>query len=97
MASEERGKKEDFLPPLDFSSIVLPLYTQALVCLGLLEDPSSGTKKENLPLAQRLIDLLDLLKERTEGRLRPEEESFLTSCLHQLKWHYLEKIEYLKT
>lgn len=97
MAKETGEKKEEFLPPLEFSSIVFPLYTQALVSLGLMEDPSTGTKKENLALAQRLIDLLDLLKDRTEGRLKPEEESFLSSCLHQLKWHYLEKIQYLKT
>lgn len=90
-------ESETPLPPLDFSSVVLPFYTQALVCLGVIEDPATGQKRENLKLAQRLIDLLDLLKQRTEGRLLSPEEHFLASCLHQLKWHYLEKTKFIKT
>lgn len=97
MTPKERENKEELLPPLDFSSIVLPLFTQALVSLGVLADPETGDKSENIKLAQRLIDLLDLLKDRTQGRLKAEEEAFLSSCLHQLKWHYLEKTQYLKT
>ncbi len=94
--SEEKAN-EATLPPLDFSSLVLPFYTQALVSLGVIEDPATGQKRENLKLAQRLIDLLDLLKQRTEGRLLAPEEHFLASCLHQLKWHYLEKTKFIKT
>ncbi len=96
-AEKEKEEKEQFLPPLEFSSIVMPLYTQALVSLGMLTDPKTGNKNENLKLAQRLIDLLDLLKDRTQGRLKAEEEEFLSTCLYQLKWHYLEKIKYIKT
>jgi hypothetical protein len=101
--SEERnnGKRpgeggQEFLPPLDFSYIVLPLYTQALVKLGLVEDPVARKTGQNLPFAKRLIDILDLLKDRTNGRLEPEEEKFLEACLSQLKSHYLEKAQILK-
>ena len=87
---------EDFVPPLDFSYIVLPLYTQALVKLGLVEDPITGKTDRNLPFAKRLIDILDLLKDRTNGRLEPDEERFLEACLTQLKSHYLEKADILK-
>lgn len=83
--------EEEFLPPLDFSSIVSPFYTQALLKLGILEDPDQPKSGENLGLARRLIDILDLLKERTKGNLHPDEEKFLESCLQQLKMHYLEK------
>jgi len=90
------GKTEDFLPPLDFSYIVLPLYTQALVKLGLVEDPVNRKLDQNLPFAKRLIDILDLLKDRTNGRLEADEEKFLEACLGQLKSHYLEKAQILK-
>jgi hypothetical protein len=90
------GKTDDFLPPLDFSYIVLPLYTQALVKLGLVEDPVTQKPDIHLPYAKRLIDILDLLKDRTNGRLEPDEEKFLEACLDQLKSHYLEKAEILK-
>ena len=88
--SNERSGKE-FLPPLDFSSIVFPFYSQALLKLGLLGNPDKAELEVNLDLARRLIDLLDLLKDRTKGNLRPDEEKFLDSCLQQLRIRYLEK------
>jgi len=91
--TEEKSTEEskEILPPLDFSSIILPFYTQALIKLGLAEDPMSDTKGENLELVKRLIDLLDLLNKRTEGNLEPEEEKLLVACIHQLKIAYMEK------
>ncbi|TEU04562.1 MAG: DUF1844 domain-containing protein [Candidatus Aminicenantes bacterium] len=91
--TEEKSTEEtkEILPPLDFSSIILPFYTQALIKLGLTEDPISDTKSENLELVKRLIDLLDLLNKRTKGNLEPEEEKLLVSCTHQLKMAYMEK------
>jgi hypothetical protein len=93
---KKTGEAEEFLPPLDFSSIVFPFYTQALVKLGLMEDPIKKAIDENLDFAKRLIDLLDLLKERSQGHLRPEEETFLESCLVQLKMSYMKKADIIK-
>jgi Domain of unknown function (DUF1844) len=81
----------DFLPPLDFSSIVLPFYTQALLKLGLLGDPDKAEPEVNLEQARRLIDIINLLQERTQGNLLPDEEKFLDACLQQLRMAYLEK------
>lgn len=91
--TEEKSTEEtkEILPPLDFSSIILPFYTQALIKLGLVEDPISDKKSENLELVKRLIDLLNLLNKRTEGNLEPEEEKLLAACIHQLKMAYMEK------
>lgn len=83
--------REEFFPPLDFSSIVLPIFTQALLKLGLLGDQEKPEAELNVELARRMIDILDLLKDRTKGNLTPEEERFLESCLQQLKAGYLEK------
>jgi hypothetical protein len=86
---EERPKK--ILPPLDFSSLVLPFFTQALIELGETDDPKTTNKEENLKLAQRLIDLLDMLNKKTKGNLKHEEEIFLDQCLHQLRMAYMER------
>ena len=96
---DKKGKPEEpqrLIPPLDFSSLVLPFYTQALIKLGLLKDPISNKEDEDLELTKRLIDLLDLLKDRTKGNLNPEEDKFLESCLQQLKVAFLEKSEHIK-
>ena len=42
--------------------------------------------------AERLIDILDLLKTKTQGNLTDEEVSLLDDCISQLKNVYLEKI-----
>jgi hypothetical protein len=93
---EKAGEIREIIPPLDFSSLILPFYTQALIKLGLAKDPFTNKEQENLSLAKRLIDLLDLLKERTEGKLKPEEEKFLSACLQQLKMAYMEKTNIIK-
>lgn len=93
---EKEDKQEEFLPPLDLSSFILPFFTQALIKLGQAEDPITKKNEENLELAKRMIDLLDLLKERTKGNLKQEEEKFLLSSLHQLKMIYMEKAKIIK-
>jgi hypothetical protein len=90
------GDPGEFLPPLDFSSVVVLLYFPALVQLGLVVDPATGEHHENLGLAKRNIDLLDLLKDRTKGNLEPEEEKFLDGVLDQLKLAYLRKADLVK-
>jgi hypothetical protein len=87
---------EEFLPPLEFNSVVLLLYLPALIELGLVEDPATGQVRQNLGLAKRNIDLLDLLKDRTKGNLEPAEEKFLDGVLDQLKLAYLKKAEVVK-
>jgi hypothetical protein len=93
---DEDDDRREFLPPLDFSSLVFPFYTQALVKLGLMEDPLRKDSPANLDFAKRLIDILDLLKERTKGNLKPEEEKFLETCLLQLKMDYMQKANLIK-
>jgi hypothetical protein len=93
---EKIDERKEIIPPLDFSSLILPFYTQALIKLGMAKDPFSNKEQINLELAKRLIDLLGLLKERTEGNLKPEEEKFLAACLQQLKMVYMEKAEIIK-
>jgi hypothetical protein len=90
------ARSGDFLPPLEFNSIILLLYLPALIQLGLLDDPQTGERRENLDLAKRNIDLLDLLRDRTKGNLEEEESRFLDDALSQLKMVYLKKKELIK-
>ncbi|MGD9345607.1 MAG: DUF1844 domain-containing protein [Candidatus Aminicenantes bacterium] len=88
---QDKTEPKKILPPLDFSSLVLPFFTQAMIELGGTEDPEAKNTEENLKLTQRLIDLLDMLKEKTEGNLKSEEAIFLDQCLHQLRMAYMER------
>jgi len=86
---EEGGRT--FLPPLDITSLLMPFYTQALLKMGLIDDPQGELGEENLDLAKRMIVLLELFQEKSKGYLEADEQTFLDSILHQLKLHYVEK------
>ena len=90
---EENTGSPPPLPPMEFSSLVTPFYIQSLLTLEAVKDPKSPDDLQQLKLVQRLIDLLDLLKTKTEGNLDPGEANILESCLHQLKMIYLKKKE----
>jgi hypothetical protein len=94
--NQANGENKEYLPALEFSSLVFPFYTQALIKLGMIEDPVSGQTSGNPELAKRLIDLIDFLKDRTKGNLEPDEEKFLEACLSQLKMGYLKQINVVK-
>lgn len=96
--STSPGKKvpESILPPLEFSSLVLPFFTQGLLSLGHIKSEQEEKDSKNIELAKRMIDLLDLLKQRTKGNLQPEEDAFLEASLHQLKLVYMDKAKIIK-
>ncbi len=98
--SENKKKKKDeaplVLPPLEFSSLVLPFFTQGLILLEQIEVDKEKTEDKNLDLSKRLIELLDLLKEKTKGNLQTDEEQFIDASLHQLKLVYMEKAKIIK-
>lgn len=88
---EKKEEEKEVLPPLDFSSLVLPFFTQALIKLGQLDQGVKKDPESKLELVKRLIDLLDMLKSRTQGNLKSEEQIFLDQCLHQLRMAYMEQ------
>jgi hypothetical protein len=95
---EAPGKEapEIILPPVEFSSIVFPFFSQGLLSLGEIKEGKEDEKTVNIDLAKRMIDLLDLLRQRTMGNLKPEEQAFLESSLHQLKLVYMDKAKIIK-
>lgn len=93
---ESSSQKGEFLPPIEFNSIILLLYLPALINLGIMDDPTTGAPRENLELAKRNIDLLDLLKLKSAGNLEEGESKFLDDALDQLRMVYLRKTEFIK-
>lgn len=51
----------------------------------------NGETVENLELARLYIDLLEILKKKSEGNLTPEEKGFVSDLLYQLRLRYVEK------
>jgi hypothetical protein len=99
MSEKKQEKKEEVPlvpPPLEFSSLVLPFFTQGLILLGQVDENKGKKDDQNMDYAKRMIDLLDLLKEKTKGNLKADEEKFLEASIHQLKMAYMEKAKIIK-
>ncbi len=73
-----------------FSSLVLMFGTTALMHLGAVPDPEGGAKKADLPQVKQVIDILDVLKDKTAGNLSAEESRLLGDLLFDLRMRYLE-------
>jgi hypothetical protein len=77
------------LPPVDFSTFVLSLGSSALMHLGEIENPTSGTASKNLPLAKHSIDILSMLEEKTRNNLNTTEAQLLENLLYDLRLRYV--------
>ena len=94
-APSERAAQEA-TEGVDFSSFVLSLATSAMAYLGEVPDPSTGKKVENLEGAKQMIDILSILKEKTQGNLESDEDRLLGSLLYELRMKYLSKARVIK-
>ncbi len=85
------GGKTYQLPKIDFATFIFSLNSSVYVQLGLLEDPATGEKGKNLPLAKQTIDILAMLEEKTRGNLTSEEEQMLKHMLYDLRMLYVKE------
>jgi hypothetical protein len=76
--------------PVNFSTFVLGLSTQALLHLGEIPNPATRTIETDLDAARQVIDILGMLAEKTRNNLEPGEQSLLESALYDLRMRYVE-------
>jgi len=77
--------------PADFSQFLMTLAAQASILLsgeGLPEGQDPGGALE---AARSVISILDMLREKTEGRRTSAEEALLDEILFRLRMAYVEK------
>ncbi len=89
---DQAPKKEAEHPPLpevSFNSLIFSLSSTVFFHLGEIADPQSGKKAKDLPLAKHTIDIIAMLKEKTEGNLTEEEKKFIENILTDLRWRYV--------
>jgi hypothetical protein len=75
-------------PP--FENLIRMIGSNAAMVLGAYADPRTGQPVIDPEAARELIDMLDVLQEKTKGHLVPEEENLLIDLLGKLKMTYLE-------
>ncbi len=94
-ASSDAGKtaaapKESPKASPAFENLVRMLGSNAAMVLGAYADPRTGQPMLDPDAARELIDMLDALREKTQGNLAPEEDGMLLDLLGKLKMTFLE-------
>ena len=83
----QTASQEDItMPEINFATFVVSLNSSALVA-----DPVTKKTSKNLALAKQTIDILGMLKEKTQGNLTSDEENMLRSVLYDLRMLYVKE------
>jgi len=73
-----------------FENLIRSLGQNAAMLLGGYADPRTGQPVLDLEGAREMIDMLDVLREKTHGNLAPEEDTLLLDVLGNLKLAFME-------
>lgn len=74
-----------------FSSFLSTLGMQVFFSLGEIQDPASPEIKIDLVQAKYLIDVIQILSDKTSGNLSEEEGLMIKELLYGLKMKFVEK------
>lgn len=72
-----------------FTEFVMNIASSAFIYLGLVEHPATGQRQVDMMAAKETIDLLILLREKTDGNLTPGEARFYDELLTELKTQFV--------
>jgi Domain of unknown function (DUF1844) len=81
---------EEAQPSRGFQLLVDFLTRNAAAMLGGVADPRTGQAYLDLEGARELIDMLDALREKTQGNLAQADEDLLIEVIGSLKLTYME-------
>ena len=77
-------------PERSLTVLFMMLASSAAIAMGDAPDPVTGQRHYDLVHAGEAIDLLVLLREKTEGRRSMEETQVLEGLLYDLQLRYVE-------
>ena len=87
MAQESSKKLKEQL----FLQLILMFQTAALQQMGKIMNPLTKKVERDLNQAKFSIDILEMIQEKTQGNLSPEEKKFLDHVLFELRMNYLDE------
>lgn len=72
-----------------FTEFVMQIASSAFIYLGLVEHPATRQRQVDMMAAKETIDLLIMLREKTNGNLSRGEERFFDELLSDLKTQFV--------
>jgi hypothetical protein len=80
------------VPEINFASFLFSLSTTAMYHFGDFPDPVTKESSRNLPAAKQTIDILSILKTKTEGNLSEDEKQLLDGILYELQMRFVKEM-----
>ena len=80
------------LPEINFASFIFSLSTTAMYHFGDFPDPVTKESQRNLPAAKQTIDILSILKTKTEGNLDEQEKQMMDGILYELRMRFIKEM-----
>lgn len=90
--NDEELTEEDIMNdenPASFINFLSTLVTNAAASLGAMPHPVTGQRSVDLDTGKYWIDVLAMLREKTNGNLSSQEQSLLESILGDLQMQYV--------
>ena len=81
--------EQPVLPEVTFSTFVLSLASSALVHLGEVPNPETGSTARDEALARNAIDLLTMLDDKARNGLTPDESKLMRDVLYELRMKFV--------
>lgn len=89
MTDRHDAQNGNAMPEVTFSTFILSLASSVLLHLGEVPDPETGETRLSLPLAKHTIDVLEMLRVKTEKGLEAQERAMLESILYELRMKFV--------
>ncbi|MFN8145186.1 MAG: DUF1844 domain-containing protein [Bacteroidia bacterium] len=74
-----------------FIQLVYIFHSSAMVAMGKLKNPATDKIERNLDQAQQSIDLLEMIREKTQGNLSPDLQKMLDNFLTELRLNFVDE------
>lgn len=74
-----------------FLTLIQMFQLEGMVALGKMLNPATGELARNLEHSRYVIDILEVLQQKTQGNLAEDEKRFLDQTLSNLRLNFVEE------
>jgi hypothetical protein len=87
--ADDKPSRDEIL----FVQLVSMFQIAAMQQMGKIRNPVTNKIERDLDQARVSIDILGMIKEKTKGNLRHEEQEYLDKLLFETRMNYLEELK----
>jgi hypothetical protein len=95
-ALEEEDFEDEDIPgaedPASFVNFLSTLATNAAASLGAVPHPATGQRSVDLDTGKYWLDVLGMIRDKTNGNLHPQEQRLLDGLLADLRMQYVTMV-----